>query len=51
MFAGLEWSRVTDPSAYVGRAPEQVDRFIAHVVAPIRARHAAALGEEPTLEV
>jgi adenylosuccinate lyase len=51
MFAGVDFARATDPSNFVGRAPEQVDRFIADVVAPIRLRHAAALREEPTLEV
>jgi adenylosuccinate lyase len=51
MFAGLDWGAVSDPARYVGRAPEQVDRFIADVVAPIRARHAGALAEEPALEV
>jgi adenylosuccinate lyase len=51
MFAGVDFARATDPSHFVGRAPEQVDRFIADVVAPIRTRHAAALRDEPTLEV
>ncbi|MFM1935715.1 MAG: hypothetical protein RI990_674, partial [Planctomycetota bacterium] len=51
MFAGLDWARVTDAAAFVGRAPEQVDRFIADVVAPIRARYASALRDEPHLEV
>ena len=51
MFAGLDWGAVSDPARYVGRAPEQVDRFIAEVVQPIRGRHAAAIATEPSLEV
>jgi adenylosuccinate lyase len=51
MFAGVDFARATEPSNFVGRAPEQVDRFIADVVDPIRTRHAAALRDEPVLEV
>jgi adenylosuccinate lyase len=42
---------VTDPAAYVGRAPAQVDRFVAEVVEPVRRRYAEAIREEATLEV
>lgn len=38
-FAGLDFSAALDPSQYVGRAPEQVDEFIAEVVEPIRRRY------------
>jgi adenylosuccinate lyase len=48
-FAGLDLD--LDPAAFTGRSAEQVDRFIAAVVEPIRARHAAALAEEPRLRV
>ena len=51
MFAGLDLDRVMDPKAYVGRAPEQVDRFVAEVVEPIRGRWRDALAAEPTLRV
>ncbi|MFM8874151.1 MAG: lyase family protein, partial [Phycisphaerales bacterium] len=51
MFAGLDWGKVTDPAAYVGRAPAQVDRFVAEVVDPIRARYAHAIREEAELSV
>jgi adenylosuccinate lyase len=51
MFAGLDWGKVTDPAAYVGRAPAQVDRFVAEVVEPVRRRYAEAIREEATLEV
>jgi adenylosuccinate lyase len=38
LLAGVDLDAVMDPMAYVGRAPEQVDRFVAEVVEPIRAR-------------
>ncbi len=46
MFAGVDLGAVLDPTAYVGRAPEQVDRFIAEVVEPVRSRYAEAMGGE-----
>lgn len=39
-FASVDFSSVLEPSQFVGRAPEQVDEFLAEVVAPIRARYA-----------
>ena len=51
MFGGMDLERLLDASAYVGRAPEQVDRFVAEVAEPIRARYRAALAEEPRLRV
>lgn len=42
-FAGISLPESLDASRYVGRAPEQVDAFVAHVVQPIRQRYAAAL--------
>lgn len=48
MFQGIDWDSVLNPSAYVGRAPEQVDRFIEQVVEPVRERYAHALGAEAT---
>jgi adenylosuccinate lyase len=41
-FAGVDLDRVLDPSGYVGRAPEQVDEFVAAVVEPIRKRYRGA---------
>ncbi len=38
-FANVALDSFMDPSKYVGRAPEQVDEFVAEVVAPIRARY------------
>lgn len=37
---GVDFADALDPGAYVGLAPEQVDRFAAEVAAPIRARYA-----------
>ena len=33
-----------DPRRYVGRAPEQVDEFLAETLAPLLQRHAARVG-------
>jgi adenylosuccinate lyase len=41
-FAGVDLQAALDPSQYVGRAPEQVDEFIAEVIEPIRERYAGA---------
>ena len=38
-FAGINFDDLLDPALYVGRAPEQVDEFIANVIEPIRARY------------
>ena len=43
MFAAVDIQAMTDPSKYVGRAPQQVDEFLAEVVAPIRDRYPEAL--------
>lgn len=41
-FAAVNVYAMTDPLQYVGRAPQQVDEFIAEVVAPIHARYRSA---------
>ena len=38
-FAGVDLQAALDPAQYVGRAPEQVDEFIAEVIEPLRARY------------
>jgi adenylosuccinate lyase len=38
-FPRLDFSTVLDPERYVGRAPVQVEEFVAQVVDPIRARY------------
>jgi adenylosuccinate lyase len=40
-----ELPAMTDPARFVGRAPSQVDGFVADVVEPIRAKYAAAVAE------
>ncbi len=39
IFAPVDLDATLDPSAYIGRAPRQVDHFIECVVEPIRARY------------
>jgi adenylosuccinate lyase len=41
LLEGVDLDGVLDPAAYVGRAPEQVDRFLREIVEPIRGRYAA----------
>lgn len=43
-FADVDLQAALDPSKYVGRAPEQVDDFIADVVDPIRKKYPDACG-------
>ncbi|HEV3344280.1 MAG TPA: adenylosuccinate lyase [Pirellulales bacterium] len=50
-FAGLDFRSALDPARFVGRAPEQVDEFLAEVVAPIRARYAAVLKGDAEVKV
>ena len=42
-FSELDFENILDPSAYVGRAPEQVDRFLDEIVQPISDRYSAKL--------
>jgi adenylosuccinate lyase len=48
-FAQVDLSSTLDPARFVGRAPEQVDEFLAAVVSPIEARYGAA--QSPSAEV
>jgi adenylosuccinate lyase len=50
-FKGIRFDDVLDPSKYVGRAPQQVDEFIADVVEPIRKRYRDELGQKVELKV
>jgi adenylosuccinate lyase len=50
-FAKLNFEKVLDPSAYIGRAPEQVAEFIRAVVTPIRKRYEKQLGQKVELKV
>jgi adenylosuccinate lyase len=51
LFHGVDLQAALDPVRLTGRSAEQVDRWIAMVAAPIRARHAATLSHQPTLRV
>ncbi len=50
-FANLDFAKVLDPAAYVGRAPQQVDEFLKAVVAPIRKRYQKELNRKVELNV
>ena len=50
-FKDVDLDAALEPSRFVGRAPQQVDTFIAEVVAPIRKRYAEALSYEASLNV
>ena len=50
-YAGLDFGNVLDATRFVGRAPQQVDRFIDEVVTPIRKRYANDLGQSVQLKV
>ena len=43
-FAGIDLAGALDARKYIGRAPEQVDAFIAGQVEPVRERYRAELG-------
>jgi adenylosuccinate lyase len=50
-FSGIDWRSVTDPAKFVGRAPEQVDEFLAEIVAPIRTRYKDSLATKAEVSV
>lgn len=50
-FAKLDFAKVLDPDAYVGRAPQQVDGFIKTVIAPIRKKYRQQLSGKVELAV
>ncbi len=50
-FAKVDFKAVMNPKAYVGRAPEQVDEFIAEVVTPVRRKYRKQLGRKVELDV
>ncbi|QDU55336.1 adenylosuccinate lyase [Aeoliella mucimassa] len=45
-FAGVDVAAAIDPQSLVGRAPEQVDAFLAEVIAPIREKYGTGSGGE-----
>lgn len=50
-FARVKLDRVLDPKRYIGRAPQQVDEFVARYVAPIRRRYRGVLSRRVELKV
>ncbi len=50
-FAAVDVDALLEPSAFIGRAPEQVDEFIAAHVEPVRAKYAHQLGRTAELKV
>jgi adenylosuccinate lyase len=50
-FAGVDFSAALDPAQFIGRAPSQVDEFLAEIVEPIRRRYAAEAGPSADVSV
>ena len=50
-FRKLDLAALTDPREFVGRAPEQVDEFIDHVIGPIKSAYAGKPPPPPDLKV
>jgi adenylosuccinate lyase len=50
-FAKVNLQAALDPAQYVGRAPEQVDEFVAEVIGPIRAKYPSAKSGSEELRV
>ncbi len=48
LMGGVDVDKILDPAAYIGLAPEQVDRFIAQIVTPLRERYAERIASLPT---
>ena len=50
-FAKVDLRSALDPARFVGRAPQQVDEFLADVVEPIRKKYPQAVGMEGEVSV
>jgi adenylosuccinate lyase len=50
-FPQVDFGAVLDPRRFVGRAPEQVDAFLAHEVEPIRRRYPDQRGRRADVDV
>lgn len=51
LLKGVDIDAELDPARHVGLAPRQVDRFLAEIAAPIRARYTDRLAPPPALRV
>ena len=47
----LDFDKLLDPAAFIGRAPEQTREFIAAEVEPIRRKYKGRLGQAGELKV
>jgi len=50
-FAGVDLDAAVDPHTLTGRSAEQVDEFLADVVAPIRAKYGKATSKSEEIRV
>jgi adenylosuccinate lyase len=50
-FAKVDLAAVIEPSRFVGRAPQQVDEFIAEVIGPVRAKYSEKLALDAKVHV
>ncbi len=50
-FKKVNFGKVLNPKDYIGRAPQQVDEFIAEIVAPVRRRYRKELTHKAELKV
>ncbi|MHC4856035.1 MAG: adenylosuccinate lyase, partial [Planctomycetota bacterium] len=50
-FAKVDLKKVMNPKDYIGRAPQQVDEFVAEVVTPVRRKYRKALNKKVELKV
>ena len=50
-FAAVQIDDVTDPMAYIGLAPKQVDAFLRNVVGPLKRRHRRTPRRRPEIAV
>ena len=50
-FAKVDFAKVLNPKAYVGRAPQQVDEFVTEEVTPVRRKYRKHLQRTVDLKV
>jgi adenylosuccinate lyase len=50
-FLAGDFHGLDEPRAFIGRSPEQVNEFLAEVIAPVRERCATLLGQKAEVEV
>jgi adenylosuccinate lyase len=50
-FNKIDFEKILDPDAYIGRAPQQVDEFIRDIVTPVRKKYRKELNRQAELNV